>query len=168
MGEQFQTAGSLRYSDVDTEPEADEIYDSDSDSEYARKDEPPVLSEAERSKLYEHFQNLPNSPKPNGSHPEKRGAVEEHEGEIEDDGDVNSDDDSDASKKEVTKPRKGEPPLLSEAERNHLYEDFMKFQAMSSSPSESGSPPDKRGIDKKTVPFLVSYNGVFSFRNGRK
>ena len=131
MGEQFQTAGSVRYSDVDTEPEADEIFDSDSDSEYAGNGEPPSA---------------------NGSPPEKRGAVEEHEGEIEDDGDVNSDDDSDASKKEVAKSGKGEPPRLSEAERSHLYDEFMK-----------------RGIDKKkNVPFLVSYNRVFCFRNGRK
>ena len=133
MGEQFETAGSLRYSDVDTEPEADEMFDSDSDSEYARKGEPPS---------------------PNGSPPEKRGAVQEHEGEIEDDGDVNNDDDSDASKKEVTEPRKGERPRLSEAERNELFEDFMNFQEMSPSPSESGSPPEKRGIDKKNCSFF--------------
>ena len=133
MGEQFETAGSLRYSDVDTEPEADEMFDSDSDSEYARKGEPPS---------------------PNGSPPEKRGAVQEHEGEIEDDGDVNNDDDSDASKKEVTEPRKGERPRLSEAERNELFEDFMNFRAMSPSPSESGSPPEKRGIDKKNCSFF--------------
>ena len=154
MGEQFQTAGSLRYSDVDTEPESDEIYDSDSDSDYARNGEPPVLSEAERSHLHEEFQNLPSSPSANASPPEKRGAVVEHEGEIEDDGDVNNDDDADASNKEVTKPRKGEPPLLSEAERNQLYEDFMTYNAMSASPSESGSPPEKRGIDKKNCSFF--------------